>query len=191
MQDGLIYSFSEAKMPLSFLRPYFEQERMENEAVYRLVSRTHIDTAKMILELVSLRQDTQALRSNCCKLLGLSEFAAADANDVFLEIVCPSCRAEGVLRPKCIKCYSPYPKELVVDVAMEHLKYLQQLQLTHDSYCDKCKGINERKLSDFCRCGGTFKRRNHWGEVLKLMSRVKSRVLDEVCGLLPGHFTES
>lgn len=189
-ENGEYFSFCRCKVPATFLGSYFGDEDIDHSLVYRVISQAPLDTARTMLEVISLRKDTQALRSNCYRLLRLSEFETRRQNDLALGIVCPRCSTENVLRYMCTKCYTPYPKETVFDTVTGHLKYLLVQELMGDSYCNKCGRISEAKLCSSCRCGGVFEKRRYWGEVEKLRELAQDKVFDDLCSLVSDHFAK-
>ncbi|WEL39693.1 DNA polymerase type-B epsilon [Encephalitozoon hellem] len=182
------FCFSEKNVPIVFLKAYFDDGQVDSEFVYNLVTRIPLESSRMVMRLLSFRQDAQALVSNCYRLLHLSEFEEKERAEVDLDIVCPSCGMENVLRSRCVKCYNPYPKNAVLDVCMARAKHLLWLELAGDSYCSRCERINETRLSEFCRCGGAFRRARHWDELERIRAMVSSPAFDDFCRRISKHF---
>lgn len=186
--DEEYFCFSESNVPTVFLKAYFDDGQIDSEFVYSLVTRIPLESSKMIMRLLSFRQDAQTLVSNCYRLLHLSEFEEKESTETYLDILCPSCGMENMFRPRCIKCYNPYPKNTVLDACMAHAKHLLWLELTGDLYCSRCGRINEAKLSEFCRCGGTFRKIKHWGKIERLKGIASSLAFDDFCKRISNHF---
>lgn len=190
VENGKYLCFSRFRVPVLFLENYFENDKIDHDLVYGMVLQIPVDSARVILDMMSLRLDTQSLRSNCYKLLRLNEFEDKRVNDIVLDIVCPRCKTQNVLRIKCIKCYMEYPREAVLDVAISHLRYLIWLELVGDSYCNRCNGVNGRRLCDYCKCGGMFQKKRYWGEVNKLKEIVSNETFDDLCSMASCHFAK-
>nr|AGE96126.1 DNA polymerase epsilon [Encephalitozoon cuniculi] len=184
------FCFSESNVPTAFLRAYFGDCPVDPEFVYGLITRIPLESSRIILRLLSLRQDAQTLMSNCYRLLHLSEFEEEKGTEMQLDIGCPSCGMENVLRSRCIKCYKPYPKDAVLEVCMAHAKHLLWLELSRDLYCVRCGRVNETKLSDFCKCGGAFKKRGYMKELEELRKVASSPIFDEFCRRISKHFLQ-
>lgn len=189
-EGGKYFCFSDHGVPTAFLRAYFDDGDIDAELVYGVVTRIPVESARVVLSLLSLRPGTEAVRANCYKLLRLSEFEEDKSVEVSLDVVCPLCGTEGVLRARCTRCYKAYPRRVVLEACMDHARRLLRLELAGDSYCDRCGGINEKRLSDFCKCGGAFRRTGHRKELDVLKRMAASATFDDFYEKVSGHFSE-
>ncbi|ADM12441.1 DNA polymerase type-B epsilon [Encephalitozoon intestinalis ATCC 50506] len=188
LDRGEYFCFSESKVPTAFLQAYFNEEKVDSEFVYSLVTKIPLESSKMVLKLLSFRQDSQALLSNCYKLLHLSEFAEKERKEIYLDIVCPSCGMESALRARCIKCYNAYPKSAVLEVCMAYAKHLLWLELSRDLSCTICGKSNEARLSSFCKCGGAFQKTSYGNELESLREIAGSPIFDGFYRRISKHF---
>ncbi|KAM0681544.1 DNA polymerase epsilon catalytic subunit [Glugoides intestinalis] len=177
--ENIISGFSEQKIPLTFLQGYFSDKEMKNDDIYSLVKVLDRPTLKMILRLLSYKRDVHGLASNCYRLKKCSEFEENKVNLEFnLTVFCKKCGFENFMRKYCIKCYSLIDKEVLEYKALEYLQYCWKMQIFGDRYCNKCTGFEERRLKEYCRCGGRYIRKAYFEEVLDLQVFISTRKFD-------------
>lgn len=178
--ENSISGFSEQKIPLSFLQRYFSDDEMKNEDVYNLVKGLERSSLKMMLRLLSYKRDVHGLASNCYRLKKCSEFEEnLVASEFNLTVFCKKCGFENFMRKSCIKCYSKIDREVLEKKALEYLQYCWKMQIFGDRYCNKCAGFEERRLKEYCRCGGRYIRKDYFEEVLNLQLFISTRKFDE------------
>ncbi|KAF7684002.1 DNA polymerase epsilon catalytic subunit A [Astathelohania contejeani] len=196
-EDEQILSFSSFSIPLDYLEKYFEG-KVENNYFYSMVDCVDNMTMLYMLKMEELRRegkDITSLRSNCCKLMGVNEFSdKADVDKLrwdSIEIICEKCESENILRISmgevfnaCIKCYAPYSIESMEYVCMTYVNKLTKLELICEGYCEKCGTIKERRLADYCGCGGRYKPIYYRDKVLAVLNVVNTEVMKEYVDMM-------
>ncbi|ELA42787.1 uncharacterized protein VICG_00102 [Vittaforma corneae ATCC 50505] len=176
--NEFISGFSECKIPLSFLKLYFSDAEVKNEDVYSLVKHVDRKTLKAMLRLLSYKRDIHGLASNCYRLMRCSEFDDLDEPEFSLTVYCRKCGFENFLRKHCIKCYSVIDQEQVKKEASEYLKYCWKMQIFGNRFCNKCGCCEEKKLKEYCCCGGKLVKKEYLEDVCKIQNFVSSKVFD-------------
>lgn len=178
IEEGELLGFSEVKVPMEFLKMLFSETEITNEQFFTLVREVSIETMKMMLRLLSYKRDIHGLASNCYKLKKCSEFEKADSFDINLSIFCKKCGFENLMRKHCVKCYNFFTKDAIESECISYLKYCWKMNVQGDSFCNKCGGIEERKLKEYCCCGGRYERKDYNKEVLMLKKFVSTKKFD-------------
>ena len=173
-KNGDIFNSSEIKMPIDFIKRYFDNEKLKNEYIYDLVTKVDIDVANLIITALSFKSDMEYVISNCKKLLKIDDFLESGK---YLEMVilCKKCNTENILRNKCIKCMSIYEKDSIFQVIDKHFNYFINLALNHDIYCNKCSSINEKMLVEYCDCGGQYAKKDYSKEFLTILNKITDK----------------
>lgn len=176
--NGEIGGLSEYVIPIQFLRSYFSHEEIKNDEMYALVKLVDRKTLSLMLRLLSYQRDIHGLASNCYRLMKCSEFEDIEEFEFNLNVFCKRCGSENFLRKRCLKCYTIIDKAVIEDAAIEYLKYCWKMQIFGDRSCMKCGGAEERRLKDYCSCGGKFVRKMYRDELQKLRDFVASKGFD-------------
>lgn len=175
---GSISGFSECRVPLSFLKLYFSDTEVKNEDVYGLVKHVDKRSLKAMLRLLSYRRDIHGMASNCYRLMKCSEFDDSDDPEFNLTVYCKKCGFENFLRKRCVKCYLPIDREQIEKETDGYLRYCWKMQMLGSRYCNKCGGCEERRLKEYCCCGGKFVKKEYLEDVRKVQSFVASKAFD-------------
>jgi len=176
--NGEIGGLSECNFPLQFLKSYFSDADIKNEEMYGLVKSVDKKTLNAMLRLLSYQRDTCGLASNCYRLMRCSEFEEIENSEFNLNVFCRRCGFENFLRRRCLKCYDPIGKAVMEETAMEYLKYCWRMRIFGDRYCGKCGSSEERRLKEYCNCGGRFSRKMYKDDILKLQKFIVSKSFD-------------
>lgn len=179
VENGALACFSPISIPKLFLDIYFSDADITNEQVYGIVSRIELASAKMLLRLLSYKRDTHGLASNCYKLLRVSEFDDEKEHQLNLTVFCRHCGLENLIRKKCLKCYAEIDKASLEAECTAYLRHLWALQIGGDRYCSVCRACEEKKLKEYCRCGGKFEMRDYREEIAGLKAFVNTRKFDD------------
>ncbi|KAL6122897.1 DNA polymerase [Nucleospora cyclopteri] len=180
MIDSSFYSsVDNLKIPEIFLEKYFSEEAIENSFIYDVVPSTDLISAKMMLRLFSYKKDTHGIVSNCYKLMRVSEFGEEKDIKLNLSIFCATCGCENFVRKNCIKCHSTIDQVLIEEECEKYLNYCWYQQIEGDRFCAICNSIEERKLRDFCACGGKYEYKNYLKEFEDIKSFVGTESFSE------------
>lgn len=179
MDKGEVLSFSETKIPLRFFQLYFSESPIRNDEVYDLVRHMDAPAVRVLLKLLSYKRDIHGLASNCYRLVGASEFEDGKLEEFNLVVFCKECGLENILRRRCLKCFSEIEKTSIEKGCLEYLRYCWKMQIDGDRFCDKCGLYEERRLKEYCRCGGRFAKRDYLDEVVRLGQFVGTHFFDE------------
>lgn len=150
--ESAIMSFSQARVPLEFLKKYFGNQAVPNDYFYALVVKELVsaESVKLMLKMMAFRGDYSVLRANCFKLMKISEFSR-DAREVTGDIVCRWCGCDNVFRAgKLNKCYACFRKFSVEEVEETLMGLVRMLFVA-------CSGH-----SFFSLCDCFEKRRDEW-----------------------------
>lgn len=188
VEDGEILSFSDVEMPLSFFGLYFGDSEISNDQVYGLVTKVGVVQARLLLRLLSYKRDVHGLASNCYKLIKASGFEENKAHQLNLTVFCRNCGIENLIRKKCLKCYAQIDKTRIEDECVAYLRHLWSLQIGGDRYCNACGTGEERKLKDYCRCGGQFVLKDCTDEIEALRLFVGTRKFDDEVNTVLEYF---
>ena len=159
---------ADAEVPLEFLELYFGDLEINNEQIYDLITDLTDKSAKILLRLLSYKRDTHGLASNCYKLLRISEFTTEEKFRPGIPVFCPGCGFENLMRRKCLKCHSVLENSVLEKVAEGYLAYLWDCQRSSERHCVHCNQACEKRLRDYCRCGGRFEYQDCTGRVKEL-----------------------
>lgn len=177
--DIIVSGFSNYKIPSDFLKQYFLDPEINNEIVYKLTKILDIGSIRMILKILSYRRDVHGLASNCYKLMKRSEFVDLPVTTDFnLNVFCKKCGFENFFGKTCIKCYSNIDKDLIEAAAIEYLQYSWEMQIFGDKYCNKCNSCADRRLCNYCKCGGKYVMKDYSSDIKKLQTFVSSKKFD-------------
>lgn len=178
IQDGKLVTFSSIYLPPEFLQLYFSENDIKNENVYDFVRNLDFESVKMLLKVLSYKRDVHGLASNCYKLLGGSKFDEKETFDIGLSVFCRNCGSDNILRERCLKCYNEFEKDLVSDECLKYLKYCWKMQISGDKYCNRCGYYCDRRLKEFCKCGGKFTKKCYIKQIEQLKQFVLSKFFD-------------
>ena len=178
MENNEISGFSDIKMPIGFLKSYFSENEITNEQFFAYVREVNIEAMKLMLRILSYKRDTHGLASNCYKLKKCSEFEKTENFDINLSIFCKKCEFENILRKHCVKCYTAFPKESIEKECLSYLNYCWKMKINGDLFCNKCGGTEEKKLREYCSCGGKYKRKDYTKEISQLKYFVSTKKFD-------------
>jgi len=184
-----IYGFSESKIPMDFLKLYFSELPIANDSVYDCVKKMDFKAVKMLLKLLSFKRDVHSLASNCYKLIRSSEFAECKKHEFNLTVFCQACGLENILRKKCLKCYSEISNEIVERECLRYLHYCWRMEIYGDRYCEKCGYFEERRLKEYCKCGGKFTKKDYLSEIRQLKNFVNTKVFDQQVKKILNYFS--
>lgn len=187
VDKGEILGFSEARIPLQFFKLYFSDNVIGNDEVYGLVRHMDVYAVRVLLKLLSYRRDIYGLASNCYRLVGSSEFEDPGPMEFNLAVFC-KCGFENILRKKCVKCFSEICKESIERECLEYLRYCWKMQIDGDRFCSKCGLYEERRLKEYCRCGGTLTRKDYLGEITRLGQFVGTHCFGEKVEIVLDYF---
>lgn len=177
--NGVISGFSEYKIPLIFLNRYFSDNEINNDEIYTLVKSIDRSTLKTILRMLSYKRDIHGLASNCYRLMRCSGFEDDPVDVEFnLTIFCKNCGFENFLRKKCIKCYSDIDRVSAEKECVEYLKYCWKMQQFGSRYCTNCNAYEDRKLKEYCCCGGKYIRKEYYKEIDQIQKFISSKIFD-------------
>ncbi|KAH9411444.1 DNA polymerase family B exonuclease [Ordospora pajunii] len=190
VEEGEYAGFSEINVPKSFLKMVFGDQEIDSEMMYRLVTRVPAGSSRMMMEVLKHMQGMQAMMTNCCKLLRISEFEEKIVSRTRMMVVCPVCVFESTLKPRCVRCYRVYAPDVILEECMRYAKHLLRLELSSDSYCERCGGVNERRLSDACKCGGSFRKEKNMDMLDEVCKIACSKVFDEMYDGIVKHFAK-
>lgn len=178
IENGEISGFSDIKVPITFLKAYFSSTEIKNEEFFSFIRDVNVDSLKIMLRLLSYKRDTHGLASNCYKLKKYNEFQETIKTDLNLSVFCKKCEFENLLRKYCLKCHSAFDKDTIETECIQYLKYCWKMNIHGDLYCNKCGNNEERKLKEYCCCGGKYNRKNYKNEILKLKAFVSTKKFD-------------
>lgn len=172
LKNEEVFSFSSVKFPSCYLKRYFSDDLKDSHFIYDLVSHCEDSVFTVVVGSLRFLKGTEDIVSNCYKLFKKNEFSQTQEMFIEMLIVCKECDNENVLRDRCIKCGVYYTREEKNDIHINYFTYYLALELSNDSFCDKCNRINERVLYDVCRCGGNFKRVSYRETLNHLISQL-------------------
>ncbi|WUR04096.1 DNA polymerase epsilon catalytic subunit [Vairimorpha necatrix] len=167
---------SDLKVPAEFIRKYFTEDNFTGEYIYNLVTSVDREVADLILISLRFKPEMYNVISNCKKLLKIDEYSKNEENIEML-IICRKCNLENVMRSRCIKCMYRFVREEVYEVVEKYFRHYLNLELSDELFCEKCGRINERKLTEYCECGGIFKKRSYVREIEKILSKLNNEDL--------------
>ncbi|KAI5169620.1 DNA polymerase epsilon subunit 1 [Pancytospora epiphaga] len=189
VKDGKTFSFSDTTLPMSFCDFYFSGAEITNDQIYAMMPNVNIKQARLLLRLLSYKRDVHGLASNCYRLLRAAE--TGDSSDEFqsnLTVFCKHCMAEVLMRKRCIRCYEEMEQEYIEEECLKYLYFLWRQQASGDRACNACGAGEERRLKDYCRCGGRFILKNHMKELEMLRLFVNSRKFDNEVNMVNRYF---
>ncbi|ORD95086.1 DNA polymerase [Enterospora canceri] len=175
-------------LPESILSMYFSSKQIDNYSIYDIITSMNAESAKLLLRILSYKRDTHGLVSNCYKLLKISEFNQAKPIQLNLSIFCQKCDSECYLREHCTKCLSKFDRNLVEEECLKYLEYCWYQQVEGDKYCTRCDKIEERRLKEYCNCGGKFEFKNYMDEMIRLNSFVRTKNFNKKFEEIVGFF---
>lgn len=165
IKDNAIYgSSTNYNIPDKFLEFYFKNAYIDNHFIYNIITTTNIESAKLMLRLLSYKRDTHGLVSNCYKLLNISEFTNHRTYELNLIIFCQNCGCENFIRNICIKCLKLIDKSIIESECIKYINYCFYQQIEGDKYCPTCCIIQESKLKEYCSCGKKYEFKNYIDE---------------------------
>ncbi|KAF9765064.1 DNA polymerase epsilon catalytic subunit A [Nosema granulosis] len=172
LKNDEAFCFSRVKLPSCYLKKYFSEDLNSPHFIYDIVTHCKEDVFDTIIASLKFVKSTEDVVSNCYKLVKRNEFV--QNQETFLEMIiyCKKCGNENILRDRCIKCGEVYSREDKNDILVQYFSYYLGLELSYDSFCDKCKKINERVLYEICKCGGNFRRMSHKETLVNLISQL-------------------
>lgn len=157
-------------IPKNVLTKYFESENVDDYFVFDNITSMDFESAKLFLRMLSYRRNTHGLVTNCYKLLKSSEFTQPDIFNINATIFCDTCGSENFMRKNCIKCLNEI-NTLVIEKECE--SFLNQCwfeQAEGDKYCSNCGNHEDRRLKEYCHCGGKYEFKNY-GETYKNLKK--------------------
>lgn len=188
---GEISGFTECKIPLPFLKSYFSENEVTNDEMYALVKSVDRNTLRLMLRLLSYQRDIHGLASNCYRLMRCSEFEDQEEAEFSLSVFCSKCGFENFLRKRCIKCYTLIEKQTVEAAAREYLKHCWRMHIFGDRTCQRCNSCEDRRMKEYCYCGGKLARKTYSEEVARLQKFVSSKIFDDEVARFNAFFGQS
>lgn len=153
-----------------------------------MISHVGRNTAKMMLRMISYKRDSHGLTSNCYKLLKINEFDEKKDLKFNLTIFCNHCGIELLVRKRCIKCHHEINKSIIENVFLKYLKYLWEQEIGGDRYCKSCGACEERRLKEYCRCGGKFIKRSYFDEIENIRKFVDTQKFNNAVESVKAYF---
>ncbi|KHN69707.1 DNA polymerase epsilon [Ordospora colligata OC4] len=190
VSEGEYVGFSESNVPKSFLKMIFGDQEIDSEMVYRLVTRVPAESSRVMIEILAHIQGMQWMITNCCKLLRISEFEEKMQTRARIMVICPVCGFESTMKSRCVRCYRAYAPDVILEECMRYAKNLLKLELCGDSYCARCGAVKERRLSDACKCGGSFRKEKNIERLDEVRKIANSKVIDEMYDGIVKHFAK-
>ena len=144
----------------------------------------------------SISEETNQLRRNLLKLIGVGEFSdLADWRDpcisfILPEVICKQCNHcrdidlckdphvsqenQPVWLCASNECQTPYDTQEIEHQLIDAINRKIMGYTLQDLQCLKCKGIKMMNLTTHCSCAGKFKTLQDGGEIRKLLRTFKS-----------------
>lgn len=191
LENSTARQFSNINIPSGFIDLYFSDATIHNDFVYDTILQVNRSIAKIILRLISYKRDTHGLVYNCYKLIRMDE-SRDDTGDTeyesFLTIFCKKCRMENLLRKNCLKCFAEIDRPTLESIGSKYLNYLWGLQIDGDRSCIVCGACEERKLREYCRCGGKFVAKDYKAEIMGLKSFINTQRFNKMADTVLNYF---
>lgn len=149
-------SQEEYRIPIEMLQKYFGDVEIDDYYVFDHIKSLDKVSAKVFLRMLSYKRDTHGLVSNCHKLLGISEFTEHVKYDFDFTIFCNGCGCENYLKTTCLKCLNSISRSEIEKECTKYLNHCWHEQVEGDKHCTNCNNIQERRLKEYCACGGKY-----------------------------------
>jgi len=187
-EDDDVRCFSEVLLPRKCLDLYFDNEELCNDQIYESVATMEAGSVKMLLEILSYRMNVCGLASNCYRLAGIKNFESESKYEPRCFLFCRLCGHENRAGKRCLKCFSLIDRESIGSSCLEYLYELTKCQLAAVRCCVHCKSVAERKLREYCRCGGKLVVQDFISEMRSLGAFVNTVAFDEELSKIVGCF---
>lgn len=186
-----------------------------HQAAFRKKDGPAIEFVKALCKILTvdplIAEELDALRKNMLKLIGVGEFSEnaqwkeVNKSYILTEIICQACnlcRDIDLMKDKhrankdgspvwlCSQCYVNYDTEEIEKRLIDVLNRKFMSYTLQDLQCERCQGIKQDNILEYCSCAGVYKTLIQPEEV-KTLIKTFNTVADNYSMVLLKEYTDT